>query len=304
MIRFPLLLALAFLTFAAPILKADGVVELKKGDRIVFIGGTLAAREQYFGHVEAMLHATFPKLELTVRNQGFTADEVRFRPRSLNFGEPDKHLTLARADVILAFFGFAESFDGPEGLATFEKELRDFIAHTKSQNYSGKGAPRLVLFSPIAHEDLRSPNLPDGSKTNPNLELYTKAMAGICEKTATPFVDLYHPTLQMYRREPRERGQGPYTFNGIHLTGAGYSRLAPVIVESLTGETAPEKAVSRSLMREIEEKNFQYFHRYRAVNGFYIYGGRSERPNGNPPFTDKYVLENERAKLDEMCAVV
>ena len=133
---------------------AAGVVQLKKGDNVVFIGGALAEREQYFGHIEAQIHALHPELNLAVRDQGFTTDEVRFRPRSLDFGEPDKHLTLVRADVIFAFFGFAESFNGEAGLATFKQELRDFIAHTDTQNYSGDGAPQVVLCSPIAHEDL------------------------------------------------------------------------------------------------------------------------------------------------------
>ncbi|MFP6763731.1 MAG: PVC-type heme-binding CxxCH protein, partial [Planctomycetaceae bacterium] len=297
MMRF--LIPLMVVICATPILKADGVVGLRKGDRIVLIGGTFAEREQYFGHIEAQLQATFPQLELTIRDQGFTADEVRFRPRSLDFGEPDKHLTLARADVILACFGFAESFDGPAGVATFEQELRDFIAHTNKQNYSGRGAPRLVLVSPLAHENLNSPNLPDGSQTNPNLELYTRAMAKVCSETATPFVDLFQITLPAF-----EKSETPYTFNGIHLTGSGYRRLAPLFVNALTGKSAPASAVTSQLMAEIEEKNFQYFHRYRAVNGFYIYGGRSQRPNGNPPYTDAYVLENERVKLDEMCALV
>ena len=232
MIRFRLLLVLGLVSLAAQLLQAAPKVQLKKGDRIVFIGGTLAEREQYFGHVEARLHATFPDLELTVRNQGFTADEVRFRPRSLDFGEPDKHLTMARAEVIMAFFGFAESFDGPEGVATFKKELRDFIAHTKKQNYSGKGAPRLVLLSPIAHEDLDSPNLPDGSKTNPNLELYTKAMAAVCADTNTAFVDLFHPTLVLF-----EGSKESFTFNGVHLTDRGYQLLAPKFLEAFTVKT-------------------------------------------------------------------
>ena len=110
---------------------AAGVVQLKKGDNVVFIGGAFAEREQYFGYIEAQIHALHPELNLAVRDQGFTADEVRFSdPRSLDFGEPDKHLTLVRADVIFAFFGFAESFNGEAGLVTFEQELRDFIAHT------------------------------------------------------------------------------------------------------------------------------------------------------------------------------
>lgn len=278
---------------------AAEAIELRKGDNVVFIGGALAEREQYFGHIEAQIHALHPELNLTVRNQGFTADEVRFRPRSLDFGEPDKHLTLVRADVIFAFFGFAESFHGEAGVATFEQELLDFLAHTAKQNYSGKGAPRVVLCSPIAHEDLNNPNLPDGSASNPNLRLYTETMAEVAAKTHTPFLDLFSLSLELYAANRQ-----PLTFNGIHLTNNGYQVFAPAFANAAFGRSAPPSAISESLMAEIAEKDFQYFHRYRAVNGFYIYGGRSERDNGNPPFTDKYVLENERAKLDEMCAVV
>jgi len=280
-------------------LRADGVLELKKGDHIVLIGGGFAEREQYFGHIEAQIQALHPALNVTVRSQGFMADEVRFRPRSLDFGEPDKHLTLARADVILACFGFSESFDGSTGVPTFQQELRAFIEHTRKQNYSGHGAPRLVLLSPIAHEDLDSPNLPDGSDTNPNLELYTKAMAAVCSELKVPFVDLFSRSLREF-----EGQKTPFTFNGIHMTGEGYRMLAPVVAQALFGKSSDASEIAQPLMDEIAEKNFQYFHRYRAVNGFYIYGGRSQRPNGNPPFTDAYVLENERAKLDEMCAVV
>lgn len=278
---------------------AQGVIQLDKGDHVVFIGGTLAEREQYFGHVEAQIQAIHPELNITVRNQGFTADEVRFRPRSLDFGPPDKHLTLTRASVIFGFFGFAESFNGEAGLATFEQELRDFITHTSQQNYSGDGAPRVVLFSPIAHEDLNDSNLPDGSASNPNLELYTKAMRKVCSETNTPFVDLFSLSLDLYAARKK-----PLTFNGIHLTKDGYRTFAPAFAKAVFGKSAAPSAITSELMAEIAEKDFQYFHRYRAVNGFYIYGGRSERDNGNPPFTDKYVLENERAKLDEMCALV
>ena len=278
---------------------AAGVVQLKKGDHVVFIGGSLAEREQYFGHVEAQLHALHPELNLAVRNQGFTADEVRFRPRSLDFGPPDKHLTLVRADVIFAFFGFAESFNGEAGLATFEQELRDFIAHTATQNYSGKGAPQVVLCSPIAHEDIGNPNLPDGSASNPNIELYTKTMRKVAAETKTPFVDLFSLSLELYAAN-----KAPLTFNGIHLSDDGYKVFAPAFAKAVFGKSAAPSAISSAMMAEIAEKDFQYFHRYRAVNGFYIYGGRSERDNGNPPYTDKYVLENERGKLDEMCAVV
>ncbi|MHC4877620.1 MAG: PVC-type heme-binding CxxCH protein [Planctomycetota bacterium] len=298
-------LAISVVASLTTLARADGVVTLKKGDRVVLIGNALAEREQYFGHFEAQVHATHPDLNISLRNQGFTADEVRFRPRSLDFGEPDKHLTMARADVILAFFGFSESFDGEAGLATFEQELRGFIEHTRQQNYSGKGAPRLVLLSPIAHENIGNPNLPDGSATNPNLELYTTAMARVCADTKTPFVDLFKLSQKLYDLADKASDKPKkLTTNGIHLSSYGYLFFSASLADALFGKSVNFDDVPNELYAEIAEKNFQYFHRYRAVNGFYIYGGRSRRDNGNPPFTDAYVLENERAKLDEMCEVV
>ena len=73
---------------------------------------------------------------------------------------------------------------------------------------------------------------------------------------------------------------------------------------ALFGVDSKWNDVAEAVLPEVMEKNFNYFHNYRAVNGYYIYGGRSRRDHGNPPYTDAYVIENERAKLDEMAAVV
>src|SRR5690242_20283608 len=51
-------------------------LELKKGDRIILIGNTLAERMQYYGHFETLLHARFPEHELVFHNLGWSADEV------------------------------------------------------------------------------------------------------------------------------------------------------------------------------------------------------------------------------------
>ena len=81
------------------------------------------------------------------------------------------------ANVIFAYWGFNESFRGQPGLEKFKSDLGAYLDTQKSANYSGQGAPRLVLFSPIAHEDLKSPDFPDGASNNVNLALYTRAMA-------------------------------------------------------------------------------------------------------------------------------
>lgn len=273
------------------------LLTLNKGDHVVIIGNTTAERMQYFGHFESLLHARYPEHELVVRNLGYSGDEVKLRPRSLNFGSPDQHLSMWEADVILAFFGFNESFRGEEGLERFEAELDDFITHTLAQEYNGESAPRLALVSPIAHENLNDPSLPDGSETNPNLELFTEAMSRITAKHEVSFVDLFSPTQELVRDTPE-----PLTINGVHLSDSGYSKLAPVLADGLFGPARDTVQIPAQLQSEVNEKNFFFFHRYRAVNGYYIYGGRSQRDHGNPPFTDSYVMENERRKLDDMVA--
>jgi hypothetical protein len=94
-------------------------LELKKGDRVVFIGNTLFERATDFPHFEAMLHAGHPDRQLVVRTLAWSADEVDLMPRPKNFGDLQQHLTAQKADVIFAAFGFNESFGGVERLPEF-----------------------------------------------------------------------------------------------------------------------------------------------------------------------------------------
>src|SRR4051812_7501888 len=162
---------------------------LNPGDHICIIGNTLAERMQHDGWLETLLHARFPKHDLVIRNLGFSGDEIVTRLRSKNFGSPDEWLsgkgapiggyqenrfsgTNTKADVVFAFFGYNESYAGQEGLEGFKQQLDGWITHTLEQKYNEKTAPRIVLFSPIAHEDLHNPDLPDGKENNVRLQLY------------------------------------------------------------------------------------------------------------------------------------
>jgi len=66
---------------------------LNKGDHICIIGNTLADRMQHDGWLEAYLHARFPQHNLTIRNLGFSGDEIALRLRSADFGTPDQWLS-------------------------------------------------------------------------------------------------------------------------------------------------------------------------------------------------------------------
>ena len=193
-----LLLVPATISGAADVPGQTSRLELKKGDRIILIGNTLAERMQYYGHFETLLHSRFPELELVFHNLGYSADELVLRPRQAHFNDHGHTLKDEKPDVLIAAFGFNESFAGPSGLKQFASDLESFIKTSTTTKYNGKNPPKLVLLSPIAHEDLKNPHVTDGKKNNENIKLYTAAMAGSARKHGVIFVDLYTPTTRLF----------------------------------------------------------------------------------------------------------
>jgi putative heme-binding domain-containing protein len=265
---------------------------ITQGDRIAFIGNGLADRMQHHGWLETYLHGAYPHEELVIRNMGFTGDQVSSRPRNQGFMEQDDYLTHVGADVIFAFFGYNESFaHNPE---KFKAELVEFIAHTRSQHYNGKSATRLVLFSPIAHENLELHTLPDGSANNLWLSIYTDAMARVAHEQGVAFVDLYAPSAQLYADYDE-----PLTINGVHLNEAGNRAVAKVIVEALGGDI--QEGEAERIRTAVLEKNWCWYNRYRATDGNDVWGSRStlEFVDGQ---TNAVVLQHELVMLDIMAA--
>ena len=282
------LLFAGFATAEAPRLK------LAKGNRIVLIGNTLAERQQHFGGFETLLHSRFPELNLIVRNLGWSADELTLRPRSQAFNDHGHKLTDHKPDVILAFFGFNESFGGEAGLAKFKNDLQKFIDETTTTKYNGNNPPQLVLFSPIAHENLGKRELPDGSANNKNIEIYTAAMKEAAAKANVVFVDLFTPTQQLM-----ENSKIKLTINGVHLNEYGDEQVGKLMDKDLFADRPSKEADLAKLKAEVNEKNLQFWYDHRAVNGFYIYGGR-KAPFGIVNFPAEFEkLRKMIAKRDE-----
>jgi glucose/arabinose dehydrogenase len=241
-----------------------------KGDRVILIGNTLAERMQYFGHFETLLQSRFPDLELVVHNLGWSADELTLRPRSRGFADHGHTLHDEKPDILIAAFGFNESFAGPEGLGKFKGDLEKFVRESTATKYNGKAAPRLVLLSPIAHEDLGDPDKPDGRANNARIALYTQAMAEVAMDRGVVFVDLFTPSRAAMEKDPEH-----LTINGIHLNAHGDEVVGALLDAALFGpRPGSVKADLARLKAEVNEKNLQFFYDYRAINGCYIYGGR------------------------------
>jgi sugar lactone lactonase YvrE len=273
---------------------------LNKGDHISIIGNTLADRMQHHGWLETLTYARYPELDLVFRNLAVAGDEVAFRHRSENFGSPDQWLTKTKADVVLAFFGFNESFKGPAGIDKFKQDLDKFLKDAKAKDYSGKGAPRIVLFSPIANEKLSDPNFPDPAANNVNLQQYTSAMAEVAQANDVPFVNLFTVSQQLYAQAAKQKQS--LTFNGLHLTEAGDKALAPEIFRALFNETAPTGNLER-LRAAVLDRNAEWHARYRTVDGYNVYGGRSKLSfptagKDSPKITNFDVMQDEMTQRD------
>ncbi len=262
-----------------------------EGDRIAIVGNSLAERFQHDGWLETYFQATNPNHKLVFRNLGYSGDQVHYRPRSHEgFGDSDSHLSNVQANVIFSFFGYNESFNNkPE---EFKNQLSKWIDHVRTQKYDGVNVPKIVLFSPIAHEDLETHNLPDGSENNPRLAAYTQAMAEVATEKEVVFVDLFNATKDMYNAT-----EEPLTINGIHLNELGNREVGRYIAESLLGKTLNRDEVEiDSIRSSVKEKNLYWFHRYRAISGNDVWGTRSVQ-DGNYE-----TLQRELKMLDVMVA--
>ncbi|MGI9553226.1 MAG: PVC-type heme-binding CxxCH protein, partial [Aurantibacter sp.] len=302
---FTLLLFVVLMTSCSK--KEGPSLELKKNDHIVLIGNNLGSRMLNFGHFETEMHLRYPDSTLYIRNMADGGNTPGFRPHSSrnspwafpgaekfqdeyaqksgsigHFPTEDEWLTELKADVIIAFFGYSESFQGEAGLENYKDELHAFIEHTKSQNYNGSGAPQLALVSPIAFEDLSAKmDLPNGEKENKNLAVYTQAMKEVAAQDSVLFVDVFDITKNWFASESED-----LTADGFQLNDLGYQKFAKLLADRVFGEADEKAGGNRKLVHDaVMEKNWFWHNDFKIPNGVHAYGRRYD-PFGpaNYPF--------------------
>ena len=242
-------------------------VALKRGDRICLIGNTLFERAQLFGQVPATIQAGFPEHELVIRTLAWSADEVDLMPRPENFADLEQHLFHEKADVILAAYGFNESFAGEAGLPAFRKRLTGFLRRLKTKAFNGKSAPQIVLVSPIPNENVAGVAAAD--RNNADIARYCTAMREVAAAEAVGYVDVFTPLIRPIG------AAGDLTINGCHLTKKGYAAFAQALYTGCFGQPAP--SVSEPLRLAVVDLERQFFRRYRPLNTFYYTGGRNKQ---------------------------
>src|SRR6185503_325714 len=133
-------------------------LKIKKGAHIILIGNNLGSRMMNFGHFETEMHLRYPDSFLYIRNMCDGGNTPGFRPHSGRLSPwafpgaekfqtelarsphsegfyeyPDQWITHHKADIIIAFFGYNESFQGQAGLENYKAELDSFTRHTLQQ---------------------------------------------------------------------------------------------------------------------------------------------------------------------------
>ncbi len=268
----------------------------KAGEVVAILGNGLPDRMQHDGWFETLLQSQLPGQQVRFRNLSASGDRPDSYPRSGGHPPMTDYLRLVKADVVFAFFGYNESFDGIDKADGHRKKLVDFVRNTRGSKANGTSFPRIVLFSPIAHEDTRNPNVPDGKAHNVQLEAYTKATEAAAKEAGVAFVDLFHPSLELFKA-----ARAPLTINGVHLTEEGNRQLAEVIAKALFGKSVSASGSMETLRAAVLEKDEHWNNRYRSRDGNDVWGSRSTLS-----FVDgqnnAVVLQHEQTMLDVMTA--
>lgn len=207
-------------------------VDFRDGDRIVFVGNEFFERDADRCYIESELTTRFPDKNLTFRNLGYSGDTVRadarnlcsgwavFGPADQGFDRLKELIEHIKPTLVFVAYGMNESFDGPKGVELFAQGLGRMLDMLST---SAPGV-RIVLVSPIRHEDLGRP-LPDPTEHNQDIELYVSAMGKLAAERGCLFINLFVDLGD----GTKDAFHTPYTFDGIHLTPYGYWRTAMVL---------------------------------------------------------------------------
>ncbi len=266
----------------------------QKDDVVAILGNGLPDRMQHDGWMETLLQSELQGKQVRFRNMSASGDRPDSFPRSSGATSMTEYLQHVKADVVFAFFGYNESFDGVDKAAEYQQKLVAFVKRTRGSKANGKSFPRIVLFSPIAHESTGNPNVPDGKAHNVQLEAYTAATEAAAKEAGVAFVDLFHPSLELFKAASE-----PLTINGVHLTPEGNRQLAEVIATSVLGKPVASSGSMEPLRQAVVDKSFHWNNRYRARDGNDVWGGRSTLAFTNDQ-TNAVVLQHELSMLDVM----
>ncbi len=240
------LIALSFL----PTLAIADEPLLRPGDRVAILGGTFVERMKDCGAIEAELQCRRPDWQLSLRNLGWSGDDVHGIARKRFDGPADGYARLLAdvdmvdSTVVVVAYGFSEASDGDVDrfASGLTKLIDDLTTDTR----------RVILMTPIA--------MP-GYVTSD----YTGAVTRCREIVVSLGQQKKLPVINL---DWRPIGQD-VTSGGIVPSCTGYAKLATPIADALVGGSSCE-GMSGTLIEAVRAKNDLFFHRFRPQNETYL----------------------------------
>ncbi|TWU20205.1 hypothetical protein Pla52o_47200 [Novipirellula galeiformis] len=258
-----------FVGFAAPCFFASlsSVADqpqplLRPHDRVAIVGGTVVERMQHSGQLEAQMQTRRPEWKLTVRNLGWSGDDVhgyarkRFDSPKGGYARLLADIELANPTVVLLAYGFAEASDGEDAVARFSEGLKRLVDHLKQANR------RVILITPFA--------LP-GYKT----ENYQALIAQTRQITQAIGSETDSPVASIQWEPSGEQ----LTADGLCPNEAGFAVLANELSDALVG--GDSQRPSHELREQIVRKNELFFNQYRPQNETYLLLFRKHEQGNN-----------------------
>ena len=256
--------------FCVLTLLLSGDVTAAPPKAVVVLGGTMAEREQEYGHWEAAARLTSPR-PLRVRNLAWSGDTVwgssrgRFDPPADGYRRMIDDVTALDPDLLVFGYGNAEALQIATGTEPTSEATTAFATQYRTLVADLPDSPRLFL-GPSATMLTRLPEDVAASRLAV-LRSVEAAIEEIADENGATFLSLLDVD-----------GNRNWTDDGIQWNAAGYEATATRVGQAIAavddGHDLPQGSPDRdrldALRSAIRHKNRLVFHRHRPQNTTYL----------------------------------
>ncbi|MCA9042235.1 MAG: hypothetical protein KDA65_17920, partial [Planctomycetaceae bacterium] len=233
--------------------------------------------------LETSLTMSYPELDLTFRNLGWSGDTVWADSRGI-FDAPEKgyekmlaQVNSIKPTVIFLGYGGNEAHAGEEKLGDFVRQYQRLISDLKQNSEN----PRFVFLSPLPYPNFGKP-YPDQTAYNNNVKAYATEIKKLAQSEGSLYIDLIERFSDSVFHDSKP---GNYYERSMNLTEIGYLVWTDEILHQLgitnidLSHGLPEEW--SAVNAEILKKNELYFHHWRPQNITYLLLFRKHEQGNN-----------------------
>lgn len=270
-----MLVVAAGIMFSQAAFANDAKLELKEGDKVLFLGSELIEQDIKHNLLEAALSAHWADRTISFRNMGWAGDDPTGVARGYFGGAAEGYKRLLeevdrlKPSVIFVAYGENGAAEGAAGLPRFMENYTRLVNDLKTRT------GRIIIVSPPPAERLPAP-LPNPDQLNENRKAIALKLKEFAEAGGYTYVDLFDPIKTVF-----DADHEPLTYDTIRFNAAGYALIAETVLKQLNLPADAVKKPDPTLADLIRKKNDLYFHRYRPQNETYLRGFRQHEQGQN-----------------------